>query len=84
MTSGARTATEPARLRGVLAALAGLLASDGAQALDLPELMRLLAHRPSEQVRFTEQRFVKGLDAPLVSSGLPCHRLGTVAPPGLA
>jgi len=73
MISGARTSAEPARPRGAIAcvaALAGLLASTGAQALDLPELMRLLAHRPSEQVRFTEQRFVKGLDEPLVSSGL--------------
>jgi hypothetical protein len=73
MTSGARKSAEPGRLRGALAcgaALAGLLASAGAQALDLPELMRLLAHRPGEQVRFTEQRFVKGLDEPLVSSGL--------------
>jgi hypothetical protein len=60
------------RRRARLAALAGLLACacSGARALDLPELMGLLAHRPSGQARFTEQRFVKGLDAPLVSSGL--------------
>ena len=78
MTSGARTAAEPAYARRAaarrrlahLAALAGLLASAGAHALDLPELMGLLAHRPSGQARFTEQRFVKGLDAPLTSSGL--------------
>jgi hypothetical protein len=73
MTSGARRLADPSRLRrglAGLAALAGLLGSAGAQALTLSELMGLLAHRPSEQVRFTEQRFVKGLDAPLVSSGV--------------
>jgi hypothetical protein len=80
MTSGARTSPEraPARRPAAgrrtlrLAALAGLLAGAcaGAHALDLPELMNLLAHRPSGQARFTEQRFVKGLDAPLVSSGV--------------
>jgi hypothetical protein len=56
------------------ALLLGLFSSAGAHALDLPELMQLLAHRPSEQVRFSEQRFVKGLDAPLVSSGLLEYR----------
>jgi hypothetical protein len=64
---------EPASVLRTLArlgALAGLLAAGTAQALDLPELMGLLAHRPSGQARFTEQRFVKGLDAPLTSSGL--------------
>jgi hypothetical protein len=84
MTSGARIAPEArrphgrtARLAGLArragrALLAGLLCGAGAaaQAMDLPELMGLLAHRPSGQARFTEQRFVKGLDAPLVSSGL--------------
>jgi hypothetical protein len=78
MTSGARTAAEPAYARRAaarrrlahLAALAGLLASAGAHALDLPELMGLLAHHPSGQARFTEQRFVKGLDAPLLASGV--------------
>ena len=78
MTSGARTAAEPAHARHAttgrrlarLAALAGLVACAGAHALDLPELMGLLAHHPSGQARFTEQRFVKGLDAPLLSSGV--------------
>jgi hypothetical protein len=73
MISGARSTPEPKRGPGVparLAALAGLLAATGAQALDLNELAGLLAHRASGQVQFTEQRFVKGLDAPLVSSGV--------------
>jgi len=58
--------------------LAGLLAVAGlwlglagsAWALDLDELMGLLAQTRSGQARFTEQRLVKGLDAPLTSSGL--------------
>lgn len=37
--------------------------------LDLPELMRLLARHQSGAARFTEQRWVHGLDAPLVASG---------------
>jgi outer membrane lipoprotein-sorting protein len=40
-----------------------------AHALDLPELMALLAQKRSGEARFTEQREVKGLDAPLSSSG---------------
>jgi outer membrane lipoprotein-sorting protein len=40
-----------------------------AHALDLPELMALLAQKRSGEARFTEQREVKGLDAPLASSG---------------
>jgi len=40
-----------------------------AHALELPELMALLAHKRSGEARFTEQRQVKGLDAPLTSSG---------------
>lgn len=38
-------------------------------AFDLPELMALLAQQRSGEARFTEQRFVSGFDAPLVSSG---------------
>ena len=74
MTSGTRIGPEPRGGRGLrgrlAAALAGLLAAGGAHALELPELMDLLAHRPSGQVRFTEERFVKGLDAPLLASGV--------------
>ena len=47
----------------------GSLAALPAHALDLPELMTLLAQKRSGEARFTEQREVKGLDAPLASSG---------------
>lgn len=47
----------------------GSLAALPAHALDLPELMALLAQKRSGEARFTEQREVKGLDAPLASSG---------------
>ena len=40
-----------------------------AWALDLPELMGLLAQRRSGEARFSEERFVSGLDRSLVSSG---------------
>ena len=40
-----------------------------ALAFDLPELMALMARRTSGEARFVEQRFVRGLDGPLVSSG---------------
>jgi hypothetical protein len=40
-----------------------------ALAFDLPELMGLLAQRHSGEARFTEERFVQGLDKPLASSG---------------
>lgn len=40
-----------------------------AAALEVPELMALLAQKRSGEARFTEQREVKGLDAPLASSG---------------
>jgi outer membrane lipoprotein-sorting protein len=40
-----------------------------ALALEVPELMALLAQKRSGEARFTEQREVKGLDAPLSSSG---------------
>jgi outer membrane lipoprotein-sorting protein len=49
-------------------ALGALLALP-AHALDVPELMALLAQKRSGEARFTEQREVKGLDAPLASSG---------------
>lgn len=52
----------------MLAALL-LLAAGAAQAIELPELMALLAGKRSGEARFTEQRVVQGLDAPLSSSG---------------
>ncbi|MCC7150421.1 MAG: outer membrane lipoprotein carrier protein LolA [Rubrivivax sp.] len=39
------------------------------QALDLPTLMRRMAARKSGRARFTEERFVGGLDGPLRASG---------------
>jgi outer membrane lipoprotein-sorting protein len=52
---------------GVMALTAAL--AGPAHALELPELMTLLAQKRSGEARFTEQREVKGLDAPLASSG---------------
>jgi hypothetical protein len=59
----------PARAIARALAFVSLLACGSAQAFDLAELMGLMAHRPSGQARFTEQRYVKGFDAPLVASG---------------
>jgi hypothetical protein len=58
-----------ARRRACVLGLGLALACTRAQAFDLAELMGLMAHRPSGQARFVEQRFVKGLDAPLQASG---------------
>lgn len=79
MTSGAKKPAERGhrphgRLAGAgrFAALVlalGLLAPAAARALELGELMGVLAQTRSGQARFTEQRIVKGLDAPLVSTG---------------
>ena len=57
------------RLRAGLAALALALAASPAAAFDLAELMALLARRSQGEARFSEQRFVQGLDAPLAASG---------------
>jgi outer membrane lipoprotein-sorting protein len=64
MTSGVKT-----RLERVLLALVLAGACLPAFAFDLPELMALLAHQRSGEARFTEQRFVQGLDGPLSASG---------------
>ncbi|HSW06633.1 MAG TPA: LolA-related protein [Aquabacterium sp.] len=80
MTSGVKTGPEralaaglrrrAAGLRGlVAAAVLGLAAAAPAAALELAELMNVLSQVRSGEARFTEQRQVKGLDAPLVSSG---------------
>ena len=53
---------------GLVAAATAVIAGP-AQALAVPELMALLAQKRSGEARFTEQRHVKGLDAPLSSSG---------------
>ncbi len=75
MTSGRKTRPEQrtARRRWLSTALA-LLAGSGiataaAAPLELNELMNVLAQVRSGEARFTEQRIVKGLDAPLLSSG---------------
>jgi hypothetical protein len=59
------------RARAVVGGAFALLATIAApaRALELPEVMKLLGHRASGEARFTEQRFVHGLDQPLVSSG---------------
>jgi len=51
--------------------LAALLigAGGGAWAFDLPALMGLLARHKSGEARFTEQRFVRGLEGPIDASG---------------
>ena len=53
--------------RGLVLALA--CAASSAWALELPELMAQLAKQKSGEARFTEQRFVRGLEGPLDSSG---------------
>jgi len=55
--------------RAALLGAAILLASLPAQAFGLPELMKLLSQTRSGEASFTEQRFVRGLDAPLAASG---------------
>ncbi|MDM0073065.1 outer membrane lipoprotein carrier protein LolA [Variovorax sp. J2P1-59] len=54
--------------RALLAAWA--LSASSAWAFDLPELMGLLAQQKSGEARFTEQRFVRGLEGPLEASGV--------------
>lgn len=46
-----------------------LCAAPAWAAFDLPELMTLLARQKSGEARFTEQRFVHGLEGPLDASG---------------
>jgi len=53
-------------------AVVGLSAffASSAWAFDLSELMGLLAQQKSGEARFTEQRFVRGLEGPLDASGV--------------
>ncbi|HEU4459147.1 MAG TPA: LolA-related protein [Methylibium sp.] len=44
-------------------------AAPSAHAFDLSQLMKLLAQQRAGEASFTEQRFVRGLDAPLEASG---------------
>ena len=62
MTSGVRT--RRTELRRALAALLLLAAPCARAAFDLEAVMALLAQRKSGEARFTEERFVSGLDGP--------------------
>lgn len=55
------------KARWLLLALACAVAP--AWAFDLPELMGLLAKQQQGEANFTEQRFVRGFDGPLLASG---------------
>lgn len=55
--------------RAFVLALAFCVVPAWAAAFDLPELMTLLARQKSGEARFTEQRFVHGLEGPLDASG---------------
>ncbi|OUM01858.1 LolA-related protein [Variovorax sp. JS1663] len=55
--------------RWLLGPLALALFASSAWAFDLPELMSLLAKQKNGEARFTEQRFVRGLEGPLDASG---------------
>jgi outer membrane lipoprotein-sorting protein len=69
MISGLKTRID-ARLRPARWALVALLcAAAPAWALDLPELMGLLGKQKQGEANFTEQRYVRGFDGPLASSG---------------
>lgn len=67
MISGSKIRFDRWRRGLLLAALA--LCASSAWALDLPELMGLLARQKSGEARFTEQRFVRGIEGPLDASG---------------
>lgn len=74
MISGTRTLADRCARGGaracraaVLVALAGACAA--AQAFDLGDLMKTLGRHGAVQASFEEQRFVKGLEQPLVSTG---------------
>jgi len=58
-----------ARLATLLAAVLAGAALPAHAAFDLPTLAALLAQRKSAEVRFTEERWVSGLDGPLRTSG---------------
>ena len=66
MTSGSKIRIER-WCRWLVAALA--FTASSAWAFDLPELMGLLSKQKSGEARFTEQRFVHGLEGPLDSRG---------------
>ncbi|MDO9402177.1 MAG: LolA-related protein [Polaromonas sp.] len=67
MISGSKMRLE--WLGRALALALALCAAPAWAAFDLPELMGLLAKQKSGEARFTEQRFVHGLEGPLDASG---------------
>lgn len=75
MISGMKTVPDPLPrpspryLRAVASGLLLALACGGAWAFGLAELMAQLARQKQGEAQFTEQRFVSGLDAPLLASG---------------
>ncbi len=76
MTSGLKTRPERLlprrRWLGVVACSLLILRSGGATAdtpFDLDALMTRLAQRKSGEAAFSEQRFVQGIDVPLIASG---------------
>ena len=66
MTSGSKIRIER-WCRWLVAALA--FTASSAWAFDLPELMGLLARQKNGEARFTEQRYVRGIEGPLDASG---------------
>lgn len=66
MTSGSKIRIER-WCRWLVAALC--LTASSAWAFDLPELMGLLARQKNGEARFTEQRYVRGIEGPLDASG---------------
>ncbi|MFM9922950.1 LolA-related protein [Variovorax sp. H27-G14] len=69
MISGSKMRLESLLKACVLALTMALCATPAWAAFDLPELMSLLAKQKSGEARFTEQRFVHGLEGPLDASG---------------
>lgn len=69
MTSGSKTRIERWLGGPLLALTLALACAAPAWAFDLPELMGLLARQKSGEARFTEQRFVRGIEGPLDASG---------------
>ncbi len=72
MISGSKIRIEAAGAgcAGALGAAGAGFRASPAWAFDLPELMGLLAQQKSGEARFTEQRFVRGLEGPLDASGM--------------
>lgn len=69
MISGLKTRIDRRTRRARWALVALLCAAAPAWALDLNELMGLLARQKQGEANFTEQRYVRGFDGPLAASG---------------